>query len=253
VQLSIRADGARMQRYQASLDHRRRGEVLQPPDIGRHQLRCVGGEYVHDGGDQLSGIVGSLMRKNANKRSSGLGKNSAFKTKMAMVAVTENRVYAFNAKGWAAQTKIADKVGDWSHDELEVTVTPGKMSTQFVAGICIPVIPALAWLIMAGAGPYLYESWVYYPLARYPERFARPFPDFFPLAPDDFDLWVKLVIFMPVVVYPLAIAAIGWTSWRFQNRRDLVAKHEGHALLAITSVGLLTLLQSWPRADVTSS
>ena len=84
------------------------------------------------GGDQLSGIVGSLMRKSANKRSSGLGKNSAFKTKMAVVAVTEERVYAFNAKGWAAQTKISDKVGDWSHDELDVTVTPGKMSTQFV-------------------------------------------------------------------------------------------------------------------------
>jgi hypothetical protein len=28
--------------------------------------------------------------------------------------------------------KIDDKVGDWAHDELEVTVTPGKMSTQFV-------------------------------------------------------------------------------------------------------------------------
>ena len=51
---------------------------------------------------------------------------------MAMVAVTEGRVYAFNAKGWGPQTKIADKVGDWAHDELEVTVTPGKMSTQFV-------------------------------------------------------------------------------------------------------------------------
>ena len=23
-------------------------------------------------------------------------------------------------------------MGDWSHDELEVTVTPGKMATQFV-------------------------------------------------------------------------------------------------------------------------
>jgi hypothetical protein len=84
------------------------------------------------GGAPLSGIVGSLMRKNANKRSSGLGKNSAFKTKMAVVAVTEGRVYAFNAKGWAGQTKIDGKVGDWAHDELEVTVTPGKMSTQFV-------------------------------------------------------------------------------------------------------------------------
>src|SRR5262249_61939861 len=57
---------------------------------------------------------------------------SAFKTRLAVVAVTEGRVYAFNAKGWAAQTKIADKVGDWSHDELEVTVTPGKLATQFV-------------------------------------------------------------------------------------------------------------------------
>ena len=84
------------------------------------------------GGDQLSGIVGSLMRKNANKRSGGLAKNSAFRTKIAMVAVTEGRVYAFNAKGWGPQTKIADKVGDWGHDELEVTVTPGTMSTQFV-------------------------------------------------------------------------------------------------------------------------
>jgi hypothetical protein len=87
------------------------------------------------GGDQLSGIVGSLMRKNANKRSSGLGKNSAFRTKIALVAVTEARVYAFNAKGWGPQTKIADKVGDWARDDLKVTTTPGKMSTQFVIDV----------------------------------------------------------------------------------------------------------------------
>ena len=62
------------------------------------------------GGDQLSGIVGSLMRKNANKRSAGLAKNSAFRTKVALVAVTEGRVYAFNAKGWGPQCKIVDAV-----------------------------------------------------------------------------------------------------------------------------------------------
>ena len=84
------------------------------------------------GGDQLSGIVGSLMRKNANKRSSGLGKNSAFKTKMAVVAVTEGRVYAFNAKGWGPQCKIVDAVGDWDRKDLEVTTTPGTMSTKFL-------------------------------------------------------------------------------------------------------------------------
>jgi hypothetical protein len=126
-----------------------------------------------------------------------------------------------------------------------------QMTGQLIAGICIPVIPALLWLIVSGAGPYLYESWVYYPLAKYPERFARPFPDFFPITAEPFDLWVKLVIFMPVVIYPAAAALIAWTAWRFRKDRDLPAKHEGHRLLAITAVGLFTLLQSWPRADVT--
>jgi hypothetical protein len=84
------------------------------------------------GGDQLSGIVGSLMRRNANKRSAGLAKNSAFRTKVALVAVTESRVYAFNAKGWGPQCKIVDAVGDWDRKDLEVTTTPGTMSTKFV-------------------------------------------------------------------------------------------------------------------------
>jgi len=87
------------------------------------------------GGDQLSGLVGTLMRKNANKRSAGLGKNSAFRTKVALVAVTEARVYAFNAKGWGPQCKIVDEVGDWDRDDLKITTTPGKMSTQFVIDV----------------------------------------------------------------------------------------------------------------------
>jgi hypothetical protein len=127
-----------------------------------------------------------------------------------------------------------------------------KMSAQFVAGICVPAVPTLLWLIVSGAGPYLYESWVYYPFTRYPERFARPFPAFFPFAFDEqFEGWTKIVIYLPVLVLPLAIAAIGILSWRFQRRADMSAKREGHALLAITAVGGLTLLQAWPRADVT--
>jgi hypothetical protein len=100
-------------------------------------VRAVGvlqpaGTWGAMGGDQLSGIVGSLMRKNANKRSAGLAKNSAFRTKVALVAVTDTRVYAFNAKGWGPQCKIVDAVGDWSRDDLEVTTTSGTMSTKFV-------------------------------------------------------------------------------------------------------------------------
>ena len=85
------------------------------------------------GGDQISGIVGSLMRKNANKRSPGLAKNSAFRTKVALIAVTEERVYAFNAKGWGPTCKIVDEVGDWDRSDLNVSATrAGSMSTQFV-------------------------------------------------------------------------------------------------------------------------
>ena len=87
------------------------------------------------GGDQLSGIVGSLMRKNANKRSGGLAKNSAFRTKVALVAVTDTRVYAFNAKGWGPTCKIVDEVGDWDRTDLKITTTAGTMSTQFVIDV----------------------------------------------------------------------------------------------------------------------
>jgi hypothetical protein len=164
-----------------------------------------------------------------------------------LTAMTKQNTGAYTAAGLLA-TIWASRIFD---DRSDV---PGriKMSAQFIAGICIPVIPTLLWLIVAGAGPYLYESWIYYPLAKYPERFSRPFPDFFPLADNDpFDLWTKLVIYMPVIVYPLALIAIMVLSRRFQQRNDRSAKTEGHALLAMWSVGLLTLLQAFPRADVT--
>ena len=57
VQPPVATDGARMQWYQPGLDHRRWVEVLQPADVGGHQLRCVGGEYVYDGGDHVCGDV----------------------------------------------------------------------------------------------------------------------------------------------------------------------------------------------------
>jgi hypothetical protein len=171
-------------------------------------------------------------------------------------------IYAGMASGVTVMVK--QNVGAYTAAGLFITIWASRlfdtepdvrgraqMSGQFVAGMALPIVPTLLWLIASGAGPYLYESWIYYPLVKYTERFARPFPDFFPLAENDpFDLWTKLVIYLPIVVYPLAFIAIGILSWRFQRRGDRVAKHEGHALLAIASVGILTLLQAWPRADV---
>jgi hypothetical protein len=114
-----------------------------------------------------------------------------------------------------------------------------RASAMFIAGICIPVVPALLLLIAAGAGPYLYESWVFYPLAKYPERFALPYPAFFEPLPEHgtSERWVRFVIFLPVIVYPLTAIA-------------MIRARERQALLPIALMGLLLLLQSWPRADV---
>ena len=126
-----------------------------------------------------------------------------------------------------------------------------RETLAFIAGICIPVVPTVIWLVAAGAGPYLYESWVYYPLVRYPERFALPFPSFFPLSgTEPFELWTKLVIYMPVVVYPAAAVALILLVLR-ARRGDAGARHEGRALLTVTLAGMFAFLQAWPRADVT--
>ena len=122
-----------------------------------------------------------------------------------------------------------------------VRIEPLTTTARFVAGICAPVVPAMLALIISGAGPYLYESWVYYPLAKYPERFAVPYPSFFePMTTDHgmFERWVRYVIYLPVVVYPAGAVLIARSR---EHRRELIA---------IAVMGVLLLLQSWPRADV---
>lgn len=143
---------------------------------------------------------------------------------------------------------------------------------RLLLAVTAPVAAAVVMLVAAGAGPYLYESWVYYPLAKYPPRFALPYPDFYPVLaehgvttlreavvalvtgrvaePAVFDIWVKFVIYLPVLVYPLAAAALGALVWQARRDGAAVAAREAHALLAIVLTGLLLLLQAWPRADV---
>jgi 4-amino-4-deoxy-L-arabinose transferase-like glycosyltransferase len=163
-----------------------------------------------------------------------------------LTAMVKQNVGAYTAAGlfitiWAS--RLFDDIPDW-RGRL-------KMSGQFIAGAALVVVPTMKWLIAAAQGSNLYESWVNYPLIKYTERFARPFPDFLPLAEGDpFDLWSKLVIYLPVVVYPLAVIAIAVLARRYQSNGDPDAKREGHALLAIALVGMFTLLQAWPRADV---
>ena len=137
-------------------------------------------------------------------------------------------------------------------------------SLRFAAGLCAPIVMALLYLVIAGAGPYLYESWIYYPLAKYPDRFALPFPSINSVlsaivvlvngttpAPGVYESWTSLVIFLPLLLYPFALAAIVVLAIRCRRHRHIEAAREGHALLAVSLAGVLTLLQAWPRADVT--
>lgn len=147
-----------------------------------------------------------------------------------------------------------------------------RRSALFIAGVAIPAVPTLLYLMVSGAGPYLYESWVYYPLMKYPDRFALPFPAFYPLLPEHhvvtlrdavpallsraipepavFDIWVKFVLYLPVLVYPIVVARLVWLAHQVHRRRTEVAR-EARALLAIAIAGALLLLQTWPRADLT--
>jgi hypothetical protein len=192
----------------------------------------------------------------------------------ALVSMVALACYVYGAASWrwmvaagiatGVTVMVKQNVGAYTAAGLLITIWASrafddradwrgrlKMSGQLIGGIAAAVLPVLVWLVASGAAPYLYESWIYYPLIKYTERFALPFPDFFPLAADDpFDLWTKLVIYIPAAVYPLALLAIARFAWRFQRRGDRQAKHEGHALMAICAVGMLTLLQAWPRADV---
>ena len=87
------------------------------------------------GAGQLSGLAGSLMRRAANKRAGGLAKSGAFSTKTALLAVTEQRLYAFNAKPSGRSWKIVDEAGDWDRSDLTVTTTPGNLSTKVVVDV----------------------------------------------------------------------------------------------------------------------
>ena len=87
------------------------------------------------GAGQFSRIAGTIMRKAANKKSGGLGKQGEIKTQMALVAVTEGKLYAFNAKPWGRQFKVDDAVGAWERSDLDVTTQKGALSTKVVIDV----------------------------------------------------------------------------------------------------------------------
>jgi hypothetical protein len=146
-----------------------------------------------------------------------------------------------------------------------------RLTAWLAGGVAVPVLSTLVMLVAAGAGPYLYESWVYYPLVKYPPRFSVPYPAFYPLLPDlqlatigdvagawerlpeaaRYELITRIVIYIPAVVYPFTAAAVAVLAGWYRRSGDADLARHGHLVLAVALVGFLTLFQAWPRADVT--
>jgi hypothetical protein len=146
-----------------------------------------------------------------------------------------------------------------------------RATAWFVSGVAVPSLLTLGWLLASGAGPYLYESWIYYPLVKYPPRFSVPYPAFYPLLPDlqlttigevaaawtrlaepaRYEVLTRFVICIPVVAYVFVAGVLGILAGRYRRNRDTAIAEHGHAVMAIALVGFFTLLQAWPRADVT--
>jgi hypothetical protein len=84
---------------------------------------------------QVSRLASIVMRKAANKRAGGLGKQGEFRSQMALVAVTEHKLHAFNAKPWGRQFQVAEPVGAWAWDDLKIETTKGSLSTKVVIDV----------------------------------------------------------------------------------------------------------------------
>jgi len=85
---------------------------------------------------QLSGLAGMIKQKKANKAAGGLAKGPIFsQTKLAVIALTDDKVYAFSGKPGMGGWKIKDQLGTWDKKDLTVTMQPGKVSTKVIIDV----------------------------------------------------------------------------------------------------------------------
>lgn len=148
-----------------------------------------------------------------------------------------------------------------------------RATAVFVVGIGLCVVPVLVALLVSGAGPNLYENWIHYPRIVYARGLSLPYPSFYPILPQPgletlgqamaallagripepavFEVWTKFVLYLPVLVYPVALISLVVLLGRWTRTSDADIAREGQTLLAITLFGAFTFLQAWPRSDVT--
>jgi hypothetical protein len=78
----------------------------------------------------ISPLARMIKQRGANNKTGGMAKVGAFKTKMAMIAITADKVYAFNASPKGRNWKVQDQVGAWDRKDLAVTTEAGRLATK---------------------------------------------------------------------------------------------------------------------------
>ncbi len=100
--------------------------VLQPP-----------GGLGTTGLSQLSPLAAAIKARKGNQQAGGLAKTSMFRNwKSALIAVTADKVYAFEAKPSGRGYKIKGHSGVWDRKDLKVAIEQKKMS----AAVSIDVV-----------------------------------------------------------------------------------------------------------------
>ncbi len=89
------------------------------------------GTWGASGLGMLSPLAGMIKQKKANKNAGGLARGAIFKqVKMALIALTGDKVYAFSAKPGGRSWKIKDHLATWERKDLNIATEAGKLATK---------------------------------------------------------------------------------------------------------------------------
>lgn len=94
------------------------------------------GTWGNMGVSRFSPALASFNRHRHNKAAGGLAKTGMMKRpQLALVALTEGRVYAFAATikkgGWV----VGDGIGAWDRSDLQIGTNPGRLATKVVIDV----------------------------------------------------------------------------------------------------------------------
>ncbi len=94
------------------------------------------GTWGNMGVSKFSPALAALRRHRHNRAAGGLARTGMMKRpQMALLAVTETRLYAFAATwksgGWA----VGDAIGAWDRSDLHIETTPGRLATTVAVDV----------------------------------------------------------------------------------------------------------------------